>query len=48
MGLVCMPTDVEWRRESSFWVESRHTKQIGDANNTKIVFDFFTMPTVTK
>ena len=21
---------------------------IGDANNTKIVFDFFTMPTVTK
>lgn len=23
-----MPTDVEWRRESSFWVESRHTKQM--------------------
>ena len=23
-------------------------QRIGDANNTKIVFDFFTMPTVTK
>ena len=24
------------------------TPPFGDANNTKIVFDFFTMPTVTK
>lgn len=28
MGLVYMPTDVEWRKESLLWVESRHTKQM--------------------